>query len=66
MYERKLIKYHTCVGYQMHVIRAMLDKHPFPIVKLFHALREANSKLVVVVSKVQKRLLKKTETIDKP
>jgi len=36
----------------MHAIRAMLDKHPFPIVKPFREQQEANSKLVVVVSKV--------------
>jgi hypothetical protein len=41
----------------MHVIRAMLDKHLFPVVKLFREQGEANSTRVVVVSKFKKRLL---------
>jgi hypothetical protein len=35
----------------MHAIQAMLDKHLFPIVMPFDEPREANSKIVVVVSK---------------
>jgi hypothetical protein len=38
----------------MHAIQAMLDKHPFPVVKPFHELREASSNFVVVVSKIRK------------
>jgi hypothetical protein len=41
----------------MHAIQARLDKHPFPIVMLFHEPREANSSFVVAVSKFQKKIV---------
>jgi hypothetical protein len=61
-YKLKPFNQLTYVYKQKHVIQVMLDKHLFPIVKLFHVLQVLNSNFVVLVSMNNHRLYKNTNT----